>query len=62
VRAYIPEEWDGYLVESGPVSVETRAKGEGDARFVMFTALVDRAWIVVAEEDRVDDFRGINRF
>jgi hypothetical protein len=62
VRAFIPEEWDGYVVESGQASIETRAKAEGDARFVTFTAPVDRAWIIVAEKDRIDDFRGINRF
>jgi sialate O-acetylesterase len=62
VRAYIPKEWDAYVVESGQASIETGAKAKGDARFVTFTAPVDRTWIIVAEKDQVDDFRGINRF
>ena len=31
-------------------------------RFVTFAASVDRAWIIVAEKDQVDDFKRINRF
>ena len=62
VRAYIPEEWDGYVVESGQASIETRAKTEGDARFATFTVPVDRAWIIVAEQGRGDGLRGINRY
>ncbi len=62
VRAYIPEEWTAYVVESRDASIETRAEISDDARFVTFTVPVDRAWIIVAEKGKVDEFRRINRY
>jgi hypothetical protein len=62
VRAYIPNEWNEYVIERKSAFIESRAKVDADARFVTFTVPVDRAWIIVAEKDQVDKFRSINRF
>jgi sialate O-acetylesterase len=62
LRAWIPAEWKGFEVESGgkPVAVQEEVK-DGN-RFALFTAPVDKAWIIVAEAGKAEAFRKINRF